>query len=117
MSVITDLLIVTSADEAEAMARLNAWCHDNDSRQQTFEPISTDAAGGTKVFCARVWAMAANHFDWRGLAEAFPTFGWRWPVGVMLIAQYEHNDLALEAWRGDGASIEDGYAVGWAALD
>ncbi len=106
MSVITDLLLVTGFDESDAIARVNAWCAANDERKQEFARIDMEVAGGYKVFTSRVWAMSANHFEWWELVEALPSFGWRWPTGVMLLVHYEHHDEELIAFRADGARID-----------
>lgn len=114
MSVITDLLLVTSLDERDAVERVNAWCRDNDSRKQEFAPVGTDEAGGNKVFCAHVWAMAGNYFRHEALAEVLPSFGWRNPAGVVLLVDYEHNDGRMQVYRADGQRIEDDATGGWA---
>lgn len=113
MSVITDLLLVTSLDERDAVERVNAWCRDNDPRQQEFLPLDTDEAGGNKVFCAHVWAMAGNYVRHEALAEVLPTFGWRHPAGVMLLIQHEHHDGEVLAFRADGGRIASSWAGGW----
>ncbi len=105
MSVITDLLLVTGFDESDAIAKVNEWCVPNDERKQEFTRIDREAAGGYKVFTSRVWAMSANHFDWQGLAEALPSFGWRWPTGALLVVHHEHHDEEVIAFRADGARI------------
>lgn len=92
MSLITDMVIYARRED-EAMARLNAWCVENDPhRQQRFEQLDTDAAGGCKFFTDQVWAMSGNYFPHEKLAEAFPTFGWRYPDGAVLIVNDEHDD-------------------------
>ncbi len=106
MSVITDLLLVTGFDESAAVARVNEWCVANDHRRQKFARIDMDDAGGNKVCTARVFAMSPNHFPWWELVEALPTFGWRWPTGVMLLVHHEHHDEEVIAFRADGARID-----------
>ena len=93
MSLITDMLIFICHEEREAMERLQAWCVEHDpDRQQRFEKLDTDPAGGSKWFTAEVWAMAGNYFRWSELIEAFPSFGWRDPESVVLIVDHESND-------------------------
>jgi hypothetical protein len=99
MSRITDMVIFTSLDESEAMARLNAWCaQDGRPGVQQFERLNTEAAGGRKVFSSDVWAMAGNYFVWERLAEALPTFDWAWPDEVVLIVNSEHG-TAVQVYR------------------
>lgn len=94
MSVITDMVLFTESHEDEAVARLNAWCSENDYSNQEFSRLDTDAAGGRKVFTSQVWAMAGNHFRHEQLIEVLPSFGWRYPHHVVLIVNYEHEDCA-----------------------
>ena len=75
MSVITDMVIYSSLGNDEAMARVNAWCAERDTRrQQQFAPLDVDAAGGNKVFTGQVWSMSGN----------YPSFGWHHPDGRCL---------------------------------
>lgn len=94
MSVITDMVLFTEGWDDEAVARLNAWCAENDSRGQQFQPLDVDAASGVKVFTSKVWAMAGNHFRHEELAAALPSFGWRYPHHTILIVNYEHDECA-----------------------
>lgn len=95
MSHLTDMVIIASPIDDEAMARLNAWCATEDPRGQQFERLNTDAAGGTKIFTGTVWAMCGNHFPFQRLAEALPTFGWNIPGGVVLVVDVEGYGDAL----------------------
>jgi hypothetical protein len=112
MSLISDMVIVTSTHEDEAMARLNAWCAANETRydddpQQfqrltmpAFLKLDTDDAGGAKVFSGQVWAMSGNYVHWQRLAVALPTLGWRLPQSVVLIVDAEDSDApGLEVFR------------------
>lgn len=84
------MVIYTACDD-EAMAKLNAWCAEHDTdRQQRFERLDVDAAGGVKVFTCEVWAMAGNYFPYEGLVEVFPSFGWRYPEDAILIVDDAH---------------------------
>lgn len=104
LSLITDMVIVADLNEDEAMARLNAWCAENDEhRQQWFEQLDVDAAGGVKFYTGQVWAMSGNYFPHEKLAEAFPTFGWRYPDSVILIVNDEHFD-ASRVYRAGSAT-------------
>jgi hypothetical protein len=94
MSSITDMIIFTSLPEHAAMGRLNAWCAEHDARQQQFQLLDGDQAGGAKVFTCDVWAMAGNYFPHRDLREAFPSFGWIYPESVILIVDDEHSDVS-----------------------
>ncbi len=104
MSVITDMVIFTTFDEADAMGRLNEWHADGDDTRCWFTRLDTDAAGGPKVFTSGVWAMAGNYFPHRELIEAFPTFGWRSPAEVVLVVGYELADETYVV-RGDGKAL------------
>lgn len=117
MSSTTDLLLMTGLDENDAIKRLNEWCVANDDREQEFTQVDmyADSVGGYKAFASRVWAMGANHFPWWELAEALPTFGWRMPVGVVLLIRHEHHDGAVLVFRADGPTIQDRPVDGWAA--
>lgn len=91
MSSITRMAIYTSYDDA-AMARLNKWCAEHDERDQQFERLDMDAAGGTKVFTGQVWAMAGNYFAAEDLVDAFGSFGWLYPECAILIVDDAHRD-------------------------
>lgn len=92
MSSRTDMVVITGGYEDEAIAKLNAWCAANDHREQQFEQLNTDAAGGSKVFTKQVWAMAGNYFPYEKLGAAFPGFGWRYPDDAIMIVNDEHGD-------------------------
>ncbi len=92
MSLITEMIIFTSYDD-EAMVRLNVWCAEHDTeRQQQFEKLDGDGAGGRKFLTAGVWAMAGNYFPSRGLVNVFPSFGWRYPESAILIVDAEDTE-------------------------
>lgn len=60
MSYITDVLIYGA--KADAMANVNAWLRENDTkRQQQLEPLDTKEAGGNKGFCGSIYAAAFNY--------------------------------------------------------
>jgi hypothetical protein len=82
------------------MARLNQWCAEHDHREQQFQQLDTYAAGGVKTFTDRVWAMAGNYFAHELLAEAFHTFGWRYPEAAILIINHKDMSAAqiVRAW-------------------
>lgn len=106
MSVITDLVLYASFDEADAVARLNDWL----SKKKDFPvemgllrqvPADEDGAyrtGGNKVFCSRLWASSINHLaHWDLDVEVMTSFGWVDPASVVLILQTE--DGAAEVVR------------------
>lgn len=92
MSSITRMVIVAAFGEVEAMARLNAWCVEHDDREQQFERLDTDAAGGTKVFTSQVWAMAGNYFAAEQLEDVFGSFGWHYPYDAVLLISDKHSE-------------------------
>jgi hypothetical protein len=92
MSSITRMVIYAASSEDEAMARLNAWCAEHDSRGQQFGRLDEDTAGGYKVFTSQVWAMAGNYFAHEDLVEVFGSFGWRYPRRAVLIVDDEHTE-------------------------
>ncbi len=95
MSTITDMVLFTEGYDDEAVARLNAWCADDDTeRQQQFQRLDTDAAGGSKVFTSQVWAMAGNYVRYEVLGELLPTFGWKYPHHTVLVVNYQHDECA-----------------------
>lgn len=110
MSVITGLVLVTSANERDAVERVNAWCRENDERENEFLPLD----GDDEVVYSRVWALSGNHFPHADLIEALPTFGWHNPRGVVLVVDYEHNDGMVQVYRPDGQRIADEAVGGWA---
>ena len=76
MSVITDMILLTNEPEMSQPVRaLQAWCRENADGQE-FRELSTEAAGGAKIFTRHVFACAGNYFPWRELIAALPTFGW-----------------------------------------
>jgi hypothetical protein len=85
-------MVIYACDDDEAMARLNAWCVEHDDREQQFERLDTDAAGGTKVFTSQVWAMAGNYFPAEQLEDAFGSFGWLYPYDAVLLINDVHSD-------------------------
>lgn len=94
MSTISQMVLFTLGWDDEAVARLNEWCAANDERGQQFQELNADAAGGTKVFTSKVWAMAGNYFRHEMLAEVLPSFGWRYPHHTVLIVNYEHDECS-----------------------
>jgi hypothetical protein len=107
VSHITDMVIFMDPEDRDAMARLNEWCAaEDDMRGQQFQPLNADEAGGSKVFCSAVWAMAGNHFPAELLAAALPSFGWRSPTSVTLLVSSE-DQLETQIHRADGKSITD----------
>ncbi len=104
MSSITKMVIYIGFRDEAAMARLNAWCAEHDTdREQQFEKLNMDAAGGMKVFTGQVWAMAGNYFPAEDLVEAFGSFGWLCPDDAILIVDDANRD-DVEVHRATPAS-------------
>lgn len=92
MSMINDMVIYTRSFETDAMLEVNRACKEIDSvRGQQFERISVTGAGGTKVFCSYIWAMAGNYFPFEELAARFNFFNWNDPEGVVLLINSERT--------------------------
>ena len=79
MSLITDVVVVAMFNEDAAIAHVNAHLAATDSRKQQLEPLDMNAAGGTKVSSARVYAAAFNYVDWPGLRDALLAAPWSSP--------------------------------------
>jgi hypothetical protein len=96
MSVVTDIVIITSKDESESIGYLNEWCLEHDTeRKQQFVKLNTDAAGGTKFFACHIWAMAGNYFPYKDLINVFHLFRWDEPISVVLIINHEDENFPL----------------------
>jgi len=107
MSVITDMILLANGDDMdrrEGLKALNAWCREHGAGQQ-FERISTQAAGGRKVFTAEIFGCAGDHFPWEKLMEAFPSFPWgsEWDrERTVLLVQPERTDWL---WKATTAAV------------
>ena len=79
MSVITDALIVTMHGDDEAIAHVNLWLEQNDSRKPRFARLDAEkaGAGGTKVSSMVLYAAAFNKVDLGGLVGAIRAAPWR----------------------------------------
>jgi hypothetical protein len=89
MSLITDVVVVAMFNEDAAIAHVNAHLAATDSRKQQLEPLDMNAAGGTKVSSARVYAAAFNYVDWPGLRDALLAAPWRLPEDVTVCVDGE----------------------------
>lgn len=121
MSVITDLLIMThdarGPDERDPMQAVNAWC-DEHADGQRFVELSTETAGGHKVFTNRIFACSGNYFPVQDFVDAFASnaFGWNTydAANTICLVDYEHAD-EVRAVRADGVKMHGyfGESVGW----
>jgi hypothetical protein len=89
MSVITDVVIIASDGEDEALAYLNEWLAENDSRKQQLREISLGEGGGSKATSATTYAACFNHLDLGGLEEAITRAPWKLPGSVVAYFDYE----------------------------
>ncbi|WP_433568119.1 hypothetical protein ACQP1O_42965 (plasmid) [Nocardia sp. CA-151230] len=85
MSYTTDLLLCLdySSDKGiqpflEAIAKVERF-------GDTLKPISTEAAGGTRLYTGAVYAMGTNHFPTWDLQELIDSVKWSRPGNVMLV--------------------------------
>lgn len=125
MSLITDMVVMCAIAEGDAMLRVNRWCAENDRRyddgqqfagliRPAFTAVDTENAGGAKVFCSQVWAMAGNYFPVGELVKAWPRFGWRCPAGVVLMVSSELDDeVVVRVYRADGKHLDSVAPAGW----
>jgi len=119
MSTITDLLILTPLvpEGPDPIDAVNAWCVEH-AAGQSFGELSTDGAGGHKVFTNRVFACAGNYFPLTEFLEAFASnaFGWSAydAAGTICIVDHEHAD-EVRAVRPDGERMHGkwGELAGW----
>ena len=83
MSVITDVLIVTSGED-EAIAAVNRWLEENDPRKPQFGRLDAERAGcgGTKASGMILYAACFNLVDVGGLEDAILRAPWRCPSFV-----------------------------------
>ena len=83
MSVITDVLIVTSGED-EAIAAVNRWLEENDPRKPQFGRLDAERAGcgGTKASGMILYAACFNLVDVGGLEDAILSAPWRAPGSV-----------------------------------
>ncbi len=84
MSLITDVLITTAADESPAVAFVNEWLASLPSHiVQQLNEISTDGAGGCKVSSLHVYAAAFNYLPVTEFTGAVRRAPWCFPRSVV----------------------------------
>jgi hypothetical protein len=122
MSIITNMLLVSmSTREDRAISRMHEWIGGQAQAEgQGFQLLSPHEAGGHKVMSLEIRACAGNHFPWRELVAALPSFGWRDPKGTILLIDHESEEQWI-AVCADGTpvmakSFEDRLAASLAVL-
>ena len=124
MSVITDAVILTGADDADfqedavygaplpiGIAFINERLAAEDVVARGGGFVSVRArAGGTKVFCSGCYAAALNHCGPDELVELVKAAPWRSPAEVRLLVHHETEEY--EGWRvawsgGGGPGTDD----------
>lgn len=115
MSFITDVVIVASCHEDDAIAAINGWLAANDSLRQQLNEISTDGAGGRKVASMSVHAAAFNFLDQGGFEEVFRAAPWRIPVDAIAYVETESGETCvISPARPDRWVLSDSWAAGYA---
>ena len=96
MSVITDVLIVTSGED-EAIATVNRWLEENDPRKPQFGRLDAEKAGcgGTKASSMILYAACFNLVDIGGLEDAILRAPWRCPRSVAAYFNGESGPVYL----------------------
>jgi hypothetical protein len=94
MSVICDALILISREPEGTIDAVNLALED-DSRGQGFKPLDTAGAGGSKVFCASVWAAAFNHLPPERIERAVASVEWRDPDRTVLVLDPYDYDMTV----------------------
>lgn len=105
MSSIVDMVILCPGTGAEdGLAALKAWCIEHAETGDFFKEAPVHGhAGGRKVFCTRVFALAGNYFPWRELLDAFPTFPWgSYVAETTMLAVLHENEDAWTVVSGSG---------------
>lgn len=87
MSVITDVVIIAGSGERDALAHLNRWLAENDTRSQQLCEISLKEGGGSKATSVTAYAACFNFLDIGGFTEAVRGAPWRMPS--MAVAYFE----------------------------
>lgn len=83
MSVITDVVIIAGDDEGDALAYLNQWLTENDSRKQQLHEIGLAEGGGSKATSATTFAACFNFLDIGGFEDAIAGAPWKLPASVI----------------------------------
>ncbi|MGB7587415.1 MAG: hypothetical protein WBM00_01765 [Solirubrobacterales bacterium] len=94
MSVIAEVVVITAESEPAGFKALNDELVAIDSeRSQQFLPIDMTAAGGTKAFCADVWAGAFNHLSPSQIEDAICAAPWEHPERVVVVINpYDYRE-------------------------
>jgi hypothetical protein len=82
VSYITDVLLITSSSDGEAVATVNAWLAENADGQQ-LAPAELNGGGGFKVTSNAVYAAAFNYLDRCDLEDAIRAAPWHIPSDVV----------------------------------
>ena len=91
MSVVTDVVLLTSVNEVKAITEINRYLKTNEEGQCLRE-ISSHA-GGCKAIQADIWAGAFNYMDTDGFIAFFKTVTtWEFPEDVKLLIQKENDN-------------------------
>ena len=99
MSYITNVLV--QGARQEQIDALNEWLSEHDDRQQRFEKIDMDAAGGTKYYVADVWAAAFNYMPIDLLAKLRDPETWH--PRTLLVAVVIDGEETIETFCFDYA--------------
>ncbi len=90
MSHITNVLI--QGARPSDIDKLNEWLRVNDEREQQFNKIDMDAAGGVKYYVVDVWAAA---FNYGPVGDLIPKLRdpatWLSPLSVAVIVDGEES--------------------------
>jgi hypothetical protein len=86
---LTDVVIVCDDSEAGALAWLNRWLEENDSRKQQLKEISLREGGGNKATSATVYAACFNFLPLGDFEEAVRRAPWNFPESVAAYIDFE----------------------------
>jgi hypothetical protein len=92
VSYITDVVVISSKGEDEAIAFINKRLEEHDSRKQQIRPLDIDAGGGCKVPGIAIHAACFNYLPRAEFVEAVREAPWRVILSVAVYIDDESGD-------------------------
>jgi len=105
--------VVVMGAHRPAIAKLNHWLMENDTRKAQLLPIDMNGAGGTQHFVVDVWAAAFNYMppELRNMLRDPDTWGHSALSVSVIITGEDEQDTFLFAEAGREASEDEGGVV------